>query len=79
MLGAAVVYRLPMCSAGLQSLKELLQGSVDDDLLTQLEPEEAAYALAASSGNDGFVRLDTLEDLVLEEFYLCRREAHFGV
>ena len=52
---------------GLQSLKELLRGSVDDDLLTQLEPEEAAYALAASSGNDGFVRLDTLEDLVLEE------------
>ena len=40
---------------------------MDDDLLTQLEPEEAAYALAASSGNDGFVRLDTLEDLVLED------------
>ena len=54
-------------AVGLQSLKELLRGSVDDDLLTQLEPDEAAYALAASSGNDGFVRLDTLEDLVLEE------------
>lgn len=54
-------------AVGLQALKELLVGSVDQDVLARLDPTEAAFALAAASGSDGFVRLDALEDLVLEE------------